>query len=83
MYVKFVVFTDCESCTRPISTHPGSMEAHEYELTPGTCFVARHLEVVAVAGLLWMSWYVWGGTDFFVIFFSIFSFPNAHSLLPV
>ena len=27
--VIFVVFTDCESCTRPISTHPGSMEAGE------------------------------------------------------
>ena len=26
VYVKFVVFTDYESCTRPISTNPGSME---------------------------------------------------------
>ena len=25
-------FTHCESCTRPISTNPGSMEAGEYEL---------------------------------------------------
>ena len=41
----FVVFTDCESCTRPISTNPGSMEAGEYGLTRGTCFVASHLEV--------------------------------------
>ena len=31
--VTFVVFTYCESCTRPISTNPGSMEAGEYELT--------------------------------------------------
>ena len=50
--VAFVVFTDCESCTRPIFTNPGSMEAGEYGPTRGTCFVARRLEVVAVAGLL-------------------------------
>ena len=25
--VTFVVFTDCESCTMPISTNPESMEA--------------------------------------------------------
>ena len=29
------------------------MEACEYGLTWGTCFVARRLDVVAVAGLLW------------------------------
>ena len=39
--VPFVVDTDCESCTRPVSTKPGSMEAGEYGLTRGTCFVAR------------------------------------------
>ena len=54
--VTFVVFTDCEICTRPISTNPGSMEAGEYRLTRGMCFVARRLEVVTVAGLLWTSW---------------------------
>ena len=53
--VTFVVFTDCESCTRPISTNPGSMEAVKYGLTRGTCFVAPRLEVVAVAGLLLIS----------------------------
>ena len=37
------------------STNPGSMEDEcEYGLTSGTCFTARHLEVVAVAGLLWI-----------------------------
>ena len=36
--VTFVVFTDCESSTRPISTNPGSMEAGEYGLTRGMCF---------------------------------------------
>ena len=58
VYVTFVVFTDCESCARPISTNPGSMEVDEYGLTRGTCFVASRLEVVAVAGLLWILWCV-------------------------
>ena len=49
---NIVVFTDCESCTRPISTNPGSMEAGEYGLRRGACFVGRRLEVVAVAVLL-------------------------------
>ena len=52
--VTFVVLTDYESCTRPISTNPGSMEAVEYGLTRGTCFVARRLDLVAVAQLLWI-----------------------------
>ena len=50
--VTFVVFTDCENCTRPISTNPGSMKAGEYGLTRGTCFAARRLELGAVAGRL-------------------------------
>ena len=65
--VTFVVFTDCESCTRPISTNPGSMEAGEYGLTRWRCFVTRSLEVVAVAGLLWISWCF--GCFFFRFFF--------------
>ena len=40
------------------------MEAGEYGLTGGTCFVARRLEVVAVAGLLWISWCVLGAAGF-------------------
>ena len=44
----------------PILTHSGSMEAGEYALRCGTCFVARRLELVAVAGLLWISWCVLG-----------------------
>ena len=35
-------------------THTGSKEAGEYGLTRGTCFVARRLELVAVAGPLWI-----------------------------
>ena len=34
--IEFVVLTDCESCTRPISTNPGSMEEEcEYGLPRG------------------------------------------------
>ena len=82
--VACAVFTDCERCTRPISTNPGSMEAEagEYGLTRGTCFVARRLEVVAVVGLLWISWCVLDATGFFRVFLSIF-FSNAHGLLQV
>ena len=70
--VTFVVFTVCESSTKPISTSPGSMEASEYGLTRGTCFVARRLEVGAVSGLLWISWWcVLGAAGFF--FFRFFS----------
>ena len=74
MCVTFVVFTDCESCTRPISTNPRSMESGEYELTRGTCSTAYRLELHAVAGLLWNSWCVLGGAEFSVIFFFVFFF---------
>ena len=77
--VTFVVFTDCESRTRPISTNPGSMEAGEYGLTHGTCFVARQFEVVTVAGLLWISLCVLGGSGFFQFFFSDFCFLRTHT----
>ena len=60
------------------------METGEYGLTRGTCFVAHGLEVVAVVGLLWISWCVLGGADLFVLFFFIFlSSSNAHGLLQV
>ena len=58
--VTFVVFTDCDSCTRTSSTNPGSMGAGECGLTRGTCFVARRLELVAVAGLLWIGMVCFG-----------------------
>ena len=45
------------------------MEAGECGQTRGTCFVARRLELVAVARLLWISWCVLGGPDFFDFFF--------------
>ena len=75
VYVTFVIFTDCESCTRPIPTNPGSMEPGGYGLTRGTCFVARRLEVVAVAGLLWISWcFRWGGIIRVFLSFDFFFF---------
>ena len=67
--VTFVVLTDCESCTRPISANPGPMEAGEYGLMRGTCLIARRLELVAVAGLLWISWCVLDAAGFFRVFF--------------
>ena len=67
------VFYWCESCTRPISTNPGSFEAGEHGLTLGTCFVTCGLEVVTVAGLLRISRCVLGAAgprgEGFVFFF--------------
>ena len=51
------------------------MEASEYGLTRGTCFVARRLEVLAVAGLLQISWCVLGAAGFRV--FHDFAFSNS------
>ena len=54
------------------------MEAGECGLTRGTCFAARRLELVAVAGRLWISC-VLGGADFFVFFFpDFFSFERTR-----
>ena len=55
------------------------MEADEYGLTRGTCFVARRLEVVAVAELLWISRCVLGAAGLRV-FFSVFFFPRTHKV---
>ena len=60
---------------RLISTNTGSMEeACEYRLPRGTCFVARHLKLVAVAGRLWISCCVSGGADFFSFFYNFYFF---------
>ena len=49
-------------------------EECEYELPSETCFTARRLEVVAVAGLLWIyfvvCFFVSGGISFFFRFLS-------------
>ena len=44
-------------------------EARECGLPRGTRFVARRLELVAVAVRLWISWCVLGGADFSRLFF--------------
>ena len=53
------------------------MEAGEYRRTRGTCFVARRLEVIALAGLQWISWCVLGAAGF--RFFSRFFFLRTHT----
>ena len=55
------------------------MEAGEYGLTRGTCFVARHLEVVTVAGLLWISWCALGAAGFISCCFFPFFFLRTHT----
>ena len=60
------------------------MEPGEYGLTLGSCFVACRLEVIAVAGLLWISWCVWGAVGFISCFpliywFCIFKFVHTTS----
>ena len=69
------------------------MEAGEYELTRGTCFVVRRLEVVAVAGLRWISWCALGAAGFRVFLFFLLrthtacckyeaAFPHIPPLVP-
>ena len=55
------------------------MEAGEYGLTRGTCFVVPHPEVVAVAGLVWISWCGLGGGDFLMFVFFDFFFRLTHT----
>ena len=55
------------------------MEAGEYGLARGTCFVARCLELVAVAGLLWILWCVLGAADLFVFSFFDFFFLRTYT----
>ena len=45
------------------------MEAGKYGLTRGTCFVSCRLEVVAVAGLLWILLCVLGEAGIFRFLF--------------
>ena len=71
---------DWESCTRPISTNPGSMEAGEYGLTRGTCCVARsRVGRGRRAAVDFVVCFGWGGI--FESFFS--SCSNAHGVLHV
>ena len=59
-------------------------EECEYGLPRGTCFTVRRLEVVVVAGLLWIYFVVcffrvWWDFIFFFVFFA----STAHGLLQV
>ena len=49
-----------------------AVRGREWKKTCGTCFVARRLEVVAVAWLLWISWCVLGAAGFRDFFSSFF-----------
>ena len=71
MCVSFVVLPDCESCARPMSTNPESMEASEHGLTHGACFFACRLVVGTVAVWMWVSWCVSVGREFFVLSMSL------------
>ena len=55
------------------------MEAGEYGITRGTCSLASCLELDAVFGLLWISWCVLGGADFFSVSFFSFFFLRTHT----
>ena len=55
------------------------MEAGEHGLPRGTRFVALCLEVVAVAGLMWVSWCVLGGAGLF-FFFQGTTFSNSCTI---
>ena len=60
------------------------MEAGEYRLTRGAFFVARGLEVVALVGLLWISWcfLVAAGFSVSVSFFFFVHTRSAASMRP-
>ena len=73
--VTFVDFTDCESFTRLTSTNPVSFEAGEYGLARETCYFARHLQVVAVAGLCGFRGVFWVRCFFAFSFFLLFFLP--------
>ena len=75
VFVTFVFLTDCESCTRPISTNPGSMEAGEYGLTRGICFSPHGSR----GGRAAVDFVVFGAAGLRV--FSLFFSSNAHGLL--
>ena len=78
--VAFVAFTDCETCRRQISTNTGSIEASEHGLARGPWCVARRLELVAVAGLMWILFCIMGAAYFFVLCSLDFVFLRPHTV---
>ena len=79
-YIRTHVYKRTYACIQAtrISKNPGSMEEEcQYGLPSGACFTARRLEVVAVAGLLWIYFVVW-----FLVFGGIscvFSFSSLRT----
>ena len=71
--IEFVVFTDCESCARPISTNPVSMEAGECGLTRGAWVFARRWSR-SPAAVDSVVCFPWGG---FFRAFHEFAFSNS------
>ena len=57
------------------------MEAGKHGLTRGARFVAVCLEVIAVAGLMWVSWCVFGGAAFFFVF-RVFAIKIIQPIIP-
>ena len=76
--VYLSISTNCESCTRPISTNSRSMGEDEYMLAGRMCLIARRFEMVVFAGLLWILWCGLGAAGFFVFFFKLFFFFRTH-----
>lgn len=67
----YVFICECARCMKPIFTNPRP----EYGLTRGTCVVARSLEKVAVASLLWRRWCGLSAADFVFCFMLFFFEP--------
>ena len=65
--------TDCERCTRPVSTNPGSMEACEYGLTTSRRW-SRSTGCCGFSGVFWVR------RDLFRAFFVVaFFFHRTHT----
>ena len=66
---------------------PGVYRSGRACVTCGTCFVATHLELVAVTVLMWLWWSCWCVLSIrrdFVLFCFVFVFPvNGNRLLQV
>ena len=81
--VTFVVFTNCESCTRPISTKPGIYGSGRVWANAWDVF-RRAASRVCRGHRAAVAFVVCSGVEFFVfIFFDLFFSPNAHGLLHV
>ena len=74
--------SDSESCAGPISTIPRSIEAGENRLTRGTRFVARRLDVIAVARYMWVIMCLEpGGNSNMCFSFVLFQTNTAYGVL--